>query len=193
MKMSVTLTTAFLLLTGIAQAAWVVDGERSTVSFVSTKAINVAEVHRFGELSGGMDANGEVSVSIGLASVDTGIEIRDDRMREMLFETGEYSAATISAKVDADQVDALSPGESVDMVVEGILELHGESRPLILEIVVARTGEAGLLVTSRKPVVINAPQFNLGEGVEALRAIAGLPSISLAVPVSFVLALDQGD
>jgi hypothetical protein len=45
---------------------------------------------------------------------------------------------------------------------------------------------------SKKPVVVNAPEFKLAEGVEALREIAGLPSISLAVPVSFVLAFDQG-
>ncbi|MED5420009.1 MAG: YceI family protein, partial [Pseudomonadota bacterium] len=42
-----------------------------------------------------------------------------------------------------------------------------------------------------RPVIVNAWEFALGEGVEALRAIAGLDSISLAVPVSFVLAFDE--
>jgi len=39
-------------------------------------------------------------------------------------------------------------------------------------------------------VVVNASLFNLADGVEALREIAGLPSISAAVPVSFVLSFD---
>lgn len=174
-----------------AHAQWTLDGEDSAVSFVSTKAINVAEVHRFGTLSGGVNDEGQVNVSISLASVDTGIELRDDRMRGMLFDTDNYSAATVSAKVDTAAIGAMSPGESSDMVIEGNLDLHGESRPLTMDVVVTRSGDNRLLVVSKKPIVVNAPEFNLGEGVEALRAIAGLPSISLAVPVSFVLAFEK--
>jgi polyisoprenoid-binding protein YceI len=174
-----------------AQAAWELDGDKSAVSFVSTKAINVAEVHKFVDLSGGIESNGQVNIAIGLASVDTGIELRDDRMRDMLFETGTFGMASISAKVDGGKLDGMEPGSSVDMTVEGVLSLHGESRPLVIEAVVARVGDHSLLVTSKKPVIINAPEYKLGEGVEALREIAGLPSISLAVPVSFVLAFNQ--
>jgi len=46
------------------------------------------------------------------------------------------------------------------------------------------------LVVSERPVVISATQFGLAEGVESLRKIAGLPSISVAVPVSFVLSFN---
>jgi polyisoprenoid-binding protein YceI len=183
--------TAALMFVGQAQAAWTLDGEASTVSFVSTKAINVAEVHRFAELSGSVDADGQVMVSIGLASVDTAIELRDQRMREMLFQTDQYTLATVSAKVDADALEGMEPGDSVRMMLEGIVSLHGESRPLPMSVVVARTGDSSLLVTSEKPVVVNAPEFKLAEGVEALREVAGLPSISLAVPVSFVLSFSR--
>jgi polyisoprenoid-binding protein YceI len=174
-----------------AFGAWTLDGEQSAVSFVSTKAINVAEVHRFGELDGSVDDSGKVSISISLASVDTGIELRDDRMRGMLFDTAQYSAAEVTAQVDIDTVRDLAAGQSVDMTIEGNLALHGEARPLMMEVVVTRSGENRLLVVSKKPVVVNAPEFQLAEGVEALREIAGLPSISLAVPVSFVLAFDS--
>jgi polyisoprenoid-binding protein YceI len=174
-----------------AHANWNLDGDDSAVSFVSTKAINVAEVHRFGTLSGGVDEAGQVDISISLESVDTGIELRDERMRGMLFDTETYAAATVSATVDADAIDAMSPGESADMVIEGNLDLHGESRPLTMDVVVTRSGDDRLLVVSKKPIVVNAPEFRLGEGVEALREIAGLPSISLAVPVSFVLAFER--
>ena len=71
------------------------------------------------------------------------------------------------------------------------VSLHGESRPIPMSVVVARTGDNSLLVTSEKPVVVNAPEFKLAEGVEALREVAGLPSISLAVPVSFVLSFSK--
>ena len=61
---------------------------------------------------------------------------------------------------------------------------------MTFEVVVARMSDGDLLVMSEKPVVVNAPLFNLADGVEALREIAGLPSISAAVPVSFVLSFD---
>ena len=191
MKIIISAAAAALLFSVQAQAAWTLDGEASTVSFVSTKAINVAEVHRFGELTGSVDDDGQVTVSISLASVDTAIELRDERMREMLFQTDQYSLATVNAKVDMAALQALEPGQSVRMAVEGMVSLHGESRPVPMAVVVARTGADRLLVTSEKPIVVNAPEFRLAEGVEALRAIAGLPSISLAVPVSFVLSFQR--
>jgi len=41
--------------------------------------------------------------------------------------------------------------------------------------------------------VIDAAKFGMSDGVEKLRAVAGLAAISNAVPVSFVLTfVDQG-
>jgi polyisoprenoid-binding protein YceI len=173
-----------------AQASWTLNGDESTLSFISTKAVNVAEIHKFTTLTGGVDDTGNVVVSIALASVDTGIEIRDDRMREMLFDTANYSSATMTAQVNMTMVDELSSGESKAMAVEGELALHGQSTLMTFEVVVARMSDGNLLVMSQKPVVVNAPLFNLADGVEALREVAGLPSISAAVPVSFVLSFD---
>jgi polyisoprenoid-binding protein YceI len=179
-----------LALTSPAHADWALNSERSALSFVSTKAINVAEVHSISDLSGGIAADGKADIMIGLASVDTGIEIRNDRMRDMLFETERFGLASVSATVDAAKLDRLGPGESAQMIIEAILSMHGVSRPLQMELMVVRSGDSRLVVSSTKPVVINAPDFELGKGVEALREVAGLPSISLAVPVSFVLTFD---
>ena len=180
-----------LVLAAPAQADWVLNSERSKLSFVSTKAVNVAEVHGISDLSGGIAADGKADIMIGLTSVDTGIELRDDRMRDMLFETERFGLANVSATVDAAKLGKLGPGDSTEMIVEANLSLHGVSRPVQIELVVVRSGESRLVATSAKPVVINAPDFGLGAGVEALREVAGLPSISLAVPVSFVLTFDD--
>ena len=173
-----------------AQAAWTLNGDDSMLSFISTKAVNIAEIHRFATVTGGVDDTGNVMVSIALASVDTGIEIRDDRMREMFFDTAQYASATMTAQVNMTMLDELSSGESKTMAVEGELALHGQTTPMTFEVVVARMSDGNLLVMSQKPVVVNAPLFNLADGLEALREIAGLPSISAAVPVSFVLSFD---
>jgi hypothetical protein len=49
------------------------------------------------------------------------------------------------------------------------------------------------MVSSRKPVIVNAASVDLADGIEALREVANLPSISKAVPVSFVLTFEEDD
>lgn len=173
------------------QADWVLDGDNSALSFVSTKAINIAEVHRFAELDGRISDTGEVDLTIALASVDTGIELRDERMREMLFDTANFGTATVAASLDMDEFDDMAPGDSREVMVDATLTLHGESKPLPIQLLVTRAGATRMLVTTAKPVVVNAPEFKLAEGVERLREVAGLPNISTAVPVTFVLTFDK--
>jgi len=174
-----------------ANAAWTLNNDASSLSFVSTKAINIAEVHRFGHLEGGVSDSGKVMITVSLSSVDTGIEIRDDRMQEMLFETSEYATASLNASVNKADLDSLDVGESIATEVTGELTLHGQTVEVPFNVIIARTGNDRMLVTSKEPVVINAPTFGLAAGVEKLREVAGLPSISTAVPVSFVLSFDR--
>lgn len=186
----------FLLLTSCVSmptsSNWVLNNDDSTLSFISTKAVNIAEVHRFASLAGGVGSDGSVEISIDLGSVDTNIEIRDERMRGMLFDTSNYPAARITSNIDMSLIDDLRVGESTTTSIAGELMLHGQVVPLTFDVVVSRVGTAGLLVASERPVVVNAPQFGLTEGVERLREVAGLDSISTAVPVSFVLSFDAG-
>jgi hypothetical protein len=55
------------------------------LSFVSTKYQHISEVQQFRTLNGEFDPRGKLQVKIELGSIDSGIEIRDTRMREKLF------------------------------------------------------------------------------------------------------------
>jgi polyisoprenoid-binding protein YceI len=169
-----------------ALAAWNLDGARSELTFISIKAGDVAETHRFAELSGAVSDGGAVSVRVALDSVDTLIPIRDERMREMLFETADFPAATLTAQLPAGALD-LPVGQTADHTLEGLLTLREVTQPITLQVTAARLGDDRVLVASRRAVVLNAAQFELVAGIEKLREVAGLPSISKAVPVSFVL------
>lgn len=186
-------STAFLVtaLIGLqdVRADWAIDNDHSRVAFVSTKAGNVAEVHRFGNVSGTLGDDGAFAVDITLDSVDTGIEIRDERMRDLLFETDRYPRARLSAQLDMAQLKTIAPGEQGSVTAEAELNLHGQRANLTIDAAVARLEDGTLLVTSEEPLVITASQFELLAGVERLRELAGLPSISPAVPVTFRLTL----
>lgn len=191
MKRTILLSLTAVLWSAAASAGWILDNDYSRISFVSTKAGIAAEVHRFATLDGRVDDDGNVTISIDLDSVDTAIEIRDERMREMLFETGRYPTATLAATVDLAAVNALDAGASTTMTTEGQLMLHDTTVSLTIEMAVARLSDSRLMVVSQKPMIVNASQVGLLEGVERLREVAGLPTISPAVPVTFVLAFDR--
>ena len=175
-----------------AWAEWRLNNERSTVAFVTVKAGDIAEAHRFGALGGGVGDDGTVSVEINLASVDTLIPIRDERMRELLFETARFPAATLSTRIDLPSLTTLAAGESRNLAIDGVLALKEVELPLRMEVVAARLSDNAMLVASRKPVIVYAASVGLVTAVERLREIAALPSISKAVPVNFVLVFERG-
>jgi hypothetical protein len=191
MKLTQLLIVISLIVAGPCLAAWTLDNDSSQVSFVSVKAGDAGEVHRFTEISGELSAGGKASVTIQLASVDTLIPLRDERMREMLFQTNLFPTASLSTNIDMDALNAIEPGDSMDMAANLTLDLHGQQLSLAAEMIVARLGDHRLMVSSRKPVIVNAASVDLVNGIEALREIANLPSISKAVPVSFVLTFDE--
>ena len=168
-------------------AEWVLDHEESRISYVTTKANTAAEVNHFRKIGGVISSDGAATLRIDLNSVDTAIEIRNERVREFLFETTEFPTAQVTATIDLQQVNSQATDSLSVVVAEAVLNLHGMDVSLTFEAIVAKIDPDTLLVTSARPVIVNAAQFGLLDGIEKLRTIAGLPSISPAVPVSFVL------
>jgi len=172
-------------------AKWSLVGQESALAFISTKKGDVAEVHTFGALSGNVTKSGQLTINIDLASVDTQVSLRDERMREMLFETVRFPSAKLTALLERSVLQELKVGQSKAVQTEATLELHGQRKQITVDALVVRPSQTELMVASLKPVILNAADFGLGEGVEKLRAVVGLPSISLAVPVSFVLKFSR--
>lgn len=184
------LLSLFLITAAANAASWQIDNAQSQLSFVSVKKSTIAEVHHFEWISGSLSASGEFALEIDLTSVNTGIEIRDSRMKEFFFETGAYPTADLKATVDPAIFSELATGASKPISVDASLDLHGQQQPLSLNLVVTRISDQELLVVSAQPVILNVADFNLVKGLEKLRDLAGLPSISQAVPVSFYLTLN---
>ena len=194
-----TLKTAFcagtLLMAGflpnLAMAHWSLNNEASTLSFVTTKAEHVAEVHTFDLLSGEIADDGAVSVTVELASVNTLIPIRNERMQKMLFNVAQFPKAVIEADL-APYLGSLKLGHQVLKSVPVTLNLHGQKQQLMLDLAVVQTARQ-LIVSPTKAVLVNAADYKLEQGIEALRKIAGLDSIAQSVPVTFNLVFNQQD
>lgn len=175
-----------------AQAAWAelaLDNDRSSLAFTTTKNGTVTEVHNFGSLAGSVGKEGEASVEIDLVSVATGIDLRDERMREFLFKTSEFGKAVFTADV-SDILLSVKKSSSKTFTINGKLSLHGKEQKVSADVLVTR-GKKMWVISTVQPILIKADDFELGPGVEKLRELAKLTTISKIVPVSFVLTFTE--
>ena len=189
-KRSALRSLVFLLLTGAALSAhadWYLDGESSRLSFVSTKNANVSEVQRFLVLHGKVDPEGLAQVEVELDSINSGIPLRDERMRKELFQIDRFSDALITTKIDLRPINDLAPGAQLELRLPLTVDLHGKQHQYQAELLATRLDDRRFQVVTLEPLVINAEDFDLAPGLEALRKMADLSAISLSVPVGAVL------
>jgi hypothetical protein len=170
-----------------AHAGWPLLTEASTLRFLSVKQDHLAEVHRFERVEGRLFDSGRATVRVDLASVDTGIGIRDRRMARQLFAADRHPTARLQTRVGLAALRDLAPGKAVRRELEARLRLHGRTRTVRAEVVVTKRAEGGFRVTSLAPVVLDVRDYGLAPGVAILRRLAGLDRISYAVPVTFSL------
>jgi len=168
----------------LADADWTLVPGESQLSFVTVKGGNTGEAHRFETLSGTVAKDGKASLTVDLASVDTGVDIRDQRMRDMLFEIGTYPQAVLTTSIDPASVRDLAVGAQLRQTVPATLDVHGTKVPLDADLDIVRIAPDKVLVETAKPLIVDAAAAGLGQGVEALRKVANLPEISTAVPVT---------
>jgi len=168
-------------------AQWELDTNHSALNFVSIKNNSIAETHVFNSMVGFVGKDGRVQLAIDLDSVETLIPIRNERMRELLFQTALFPTANITAQVAPEVLAAIAEGGFVTTDIAVTLSLHGMERELSVPVMV-KGEEGGLMrVFTPRPVIVTAADFGLEDGVTALREIAGLNSISTAVPVTLHL------
>lgn len=165
---------------------WQLDSAQSDINFVSVKKGKVAEVHHFSGLNGSIH-KGSATVAIDLSTIESGITIRNERMKSMLFDIARFPSAQISVDLSSLDIEKLQAGAVMSVELPFSLNLHGVKRELKAQVQVTSLADDGLQVTSRQPVIIKAADFELDAGLEALRQIASLTSIAQVVPVSFYL------
>ena len=170
---------------------WNLVNEESRLNFISIKASDIAEIHTFKQLSGSVKDNGQAQVVINLSSLETLIPIRNERMGNLLFETKVYPVASFKLKLDLQTFLLTEVGKSSDVTLRGVLELKGKQFTMPVKISVTRLSDQSFLVKSSEPLLLNADSLGLSDGIESLRVIAGLPSISKSVPVTFSLIFRQ--
>ena len=175
----------------LTEGAWTLDAAGSRLSYVSIKAGEIAEANRFETLSGSVAADGTASLDIDLASVSTGVDIRNERMREIFFQVADNPKATVTAKLDPAAFAGLAVGQSLTRPLTASVTIKGATSDVETEVLVTRVSADRVTVVPTAPVIISTDMFGLTDELGELRALAQLPSITPAVPVTFTLAFTR--
>jgi polyisoprenoid-binding protein YceI len=175
----------------LAQADWKLNQNQSDFSFASIKKNNVYESHTFKHYKGAIDDAGNAGLEIDLSSVSTAIEIRDERMKTILFNTPKFPTANYQVSIDPASLTSLKTGEKLTINTKGTLSLFGKQKALEASLNVFKLNDKRILVTTAKPALVKAADFSLDTGIETLRQVASLTVISHTVPVSFSLIFDK--
>ncbi|NHH86623.1 YceI family protein [Cobetia sp. MB87] len=191
--------TATLILSSAAsaQAAWKLDSDVSQLSFQTTKmaksGASTVETDAFTSWRARVNDAGQLSVEIDLDSASTGIDIRDQRVSEKLFESGTYPLAVMTASLDMPTLKVMEPGDTQQVDIEGQLTLHDNTQNLPVSLQVTRLRGDRWLVQTLTPVMVDAEQFALVDGIRTLRDLAGLGNIATQVPVNVKAVMVQED
>jgi len=188
--LKITSLAFFLLLINTATFAgssYVIDSEFSSVNFSVTKKQYIIEPAVFQDVEGSIDEKGNLNISIDINSVDSSNPIRDNRLIDLFFQADFFPAAIVTAKID-DKI--LNSKETLQIVkIAATLEFFETKKDISLDVMVAKMGN-NIIVTSLKPIIVNAKMFNVpSENLNALSKVCGGITISDIVPVNFVLTL----
>ncbi|MBT5072184.1 MAG: YceI family protein [Kordiimonadaceae bacterium] len=174
-----------------ALADWTLDSANSNISYGTVKNDAIGESNTFKNISGTISDNGHINIDIDLSSVDTLIEVRDGRMRDIVFKVAENIAAKLSGDMSLQDHNDQAVGTS--RVIEATigLELVGEKLEHDVMLVVTRLAENKVMVTPHGVIFIDADDYELAGAIETLRELAGLDTIATVVPMSFYLTFTK--
>ena len=169
---------------------WQIDAQSSQLRFQSVKNVTKVESSTFAAFSGGLSADGTLSLHVFLDSVDTKIDLRNVRMRFLLFETFRFPEAVITAKINAADLADLPTLRRKTIHLTYTLDLHGVKKELETDVAVTMVQDDTVVVSSTTPVVIATDDFGLADGVQKLQEAANVVIIPSGT-ISFDLTLKR--
>ncbi len=183
-----TIASAFVAGPTLA-ADWILKSDSSHLAYGTVKIDDVGEVNSFTNLSGHVSEDGKVEIDIDLSSVETNIDIRNERMIEHVFRKA--ATATLTAKIDMKEVSGLDVGASTTVDVGAKLSLVGTDVDFDTEMFILRLSETSVMVSTNDMVFISAEDAGVSAGVDKLMELAQLPGITRTVPVTARLMFSQ--
>lgn len=139
----------------------------------------------------GAEQAGIGALTLDLASWDSGLALRDERVRTLFLGVAQHPTATFS--VDALEgvgaaMDAV--GGEASVTATGTLYLAGGSTALSAPMTLTRTAETRYLLSSTEPLAVSIKELGLAEPLQRLMDACQHESIADSVAVSVSIQFD---
>ena len=175
----------------VTAKSWSLIAENSQISQFAVKAEDVGEVFTIGLQSGSVSDTGKVTIKFAPNEIETGIPIRNSRMGKYLFETEKWPIATVTAQLETTVIEKIANGTRQILPVEITVDLHGVSATYESFFIASSTHEGQVIINSATPISVHAADFGLSAGLDKLKELAGLSSITPVIAVSFNLVFES--
>lgn len=156
----------------------------------SVKKNALFETHKFTVVEGTIGQDGAALVKIELDSINTGVDLRDVRMRFLLFETFKFPFAEISAKLDKADLQSLLTTTRMPLDLTFKINLHGIEKNIKTRVMVTRIVDNAVSVATIKPIIVKAADFGLAQGITKLTEAVGGILIAPAASITFDLVFE---
>ncbi|MFW2589247.1 OmpA family protein [Sagittula sp. SSi028] len=169
---------------------WTLDGSQSVLSFQTIKNVEKVEVHSFQSFRGTIDEAGKAELIVDLDSVETKVDMRNVRLRFILFETFEDPEARISLQIPPAVLNDLETLRRKRITLPYTMDFVGLSREFQTDVIVTLLDNDTVSVASAQPVSYSISTFELEERLQRLEETVDVDVIPSAT-FSFNLAFNR--
>lgn len=151
---------------------WTLDGSASHLNFITVKNGSIMEASNFAKLEGSISEEGRARFDVLLDSIDTKVDLRNVRMRFLMFETFIHPKASVTAELTPEMLEGLAERRSMTLRLPIELDLHGVTRAMEADVAITLADRDNVSVTSVRPIVLALADFGLLGGIEKLQDAA---------------------
>lgn len=170
------------------QSGWSLELEYSSLSFTSVAQGETRETSVFQDFSGEIDEAGNASIRIALDSVMTRNDLRDVRLRFVLFETFNLPEATINMTIPEALIADMTAGQSKTIELPFELNFVGLTREMTAQMLVDLSDHNVVAISSVEPIDFSVDLFDLQASLAKLEETSGVaiePDVSVSFDLTF--------
>lgn len=159
----------------------------SSLNFATVKNQYIIETASIIPTKGLLNQDGTFSITLPISTIKTGISIRDERLKTLLFEESKFPKVVVTGKVDFETIS--NEPKLISLLVD--VKIYGKVNTVTFPVVVMSSDDY-ILVSSYNQSVIGTSDFGIpSENLIKLASTVGGINISDRAPISFILAFSK--
>ena len=161
--------------------------DESFIEVLTIKDDDVPVRSTFNFASGWLKKNGEARVRVDLASWNSGLALRDGRMRKIFFAVQKPENRFVDFKLTKWPQSYEAKRPQKEFMIEGLLTFRGKSYPLSGKFASQPVSEFEVEAKSLEPITLRINELGLSQNLKTLMRVCGHKSIDQDVKLSFFL------